>query len=254
MQIIGKVSVLFVFAMTLATIQLCGTEAQAQSSYFTSRGCVDCHGAPTVATCAGCHHHSGTIAATTNKTTSYAPGETVTVTLTSSGARSGWIGARLYNQSGAEIARSTGNQSGMGGSTVYPASLSAPAPATAGTYTWRVAYFGNEDGSGFGDVHSEKSVNVSITVAVAPAADTTVPVVSAFTLPATATSLTVPVSSLTATDNVGVTGYLINKSAAAPAASATGSIRHRLDRNCTDQRHRRCRQQHLLRLGQGCGG
>ena len=31
-----------------------------------------------------------------------------------------------------------------------------------------------------------------------------------------------PVSSLTATDNVGVTGYLINKSATAPAASAAG--------------------------------
>ncbi|OHB32603.1 MAG: hypothetical protein A2X84_01335 [Desulfuromonadaceae bacterium GWC2_58_13] len=220
MQIIGKTSVFFLFAMTLATVQFWSTEASALSSYFTSRGCIDCHSAPTVATCAGCHEHSGTLTATKNKTTSYAPGETVTITLTASGARSGWIGARLYNQNGVEIARSTGNQSGMGASTVYPATLSAPAPATAGTYTWKMAYLGNVNGTGSGDVHSEKTVNVAITVA-APA-DTTAPVVSAFTLPATATSLTVPVGSFSATDNLAVTGYLINKVATAPAAGATG--------------------------------
>ena len=220
MQSVGKTSVFFLFAMTLATCQFWSTEASALSSYFTSRGCIDCHSAPTVATCAGCHEHSGTLTATKNKTTSYAPGETVTITLTASGARSGWIGARLYNQSGIEIARSTGNQSGVGGSTTYPATLSAPAPATAGNYTWRIAYLGNLDGTGSGDVHSEKSVNVALTVA-APA-DTTAPVVSAFTLPATATSLTVPVGSFTATDNLAVTGYLINKVATAPAAGAAG--------------------------------
>jgi hypothetical protein len=47
-------------------------------------------------------------------------------------------------------------------------------------------------------------------------------VVSVFTLPATATSLTVPVTTFTATDNVGVTGYLITTSATKPLASATG--------------------------------
>ncbi|HBG04911.1 MAG TPA: filamentous hemagglutinin, partial [Geobacter sp.] len=52
--------------------------------------------------------------------------------------------------------------------------------------------------------------------------DTTVPVVGTFTLPATATSLTVPVSALTATDNVAVTGYLINQVATAPTAVAAG--------------------------------
>ncbi|OHB25365.1 MAG: hypothetical protein A2X79_06020 [Desulfuromonadaceae bacterium GWB2_53_15] len=224
MKKFSTVSAQFFFALALAAtpliaFQLNGTEAYAQSSYFTSRGCVNCHSTPVVATCAGCHQHSGTLTATKNKTTSYAPGETVTVTLSASGARTGWIGARLYSQTGAEIARSSGNQSGMGGSAIYPVVLSAPAPATAGTYTWRVAYVGNVNGTGSGDVHSEKSVNVSITVA--SAADTAAPVVS-FTLPATATSLTVPVSSLSATDNVAVTGYLVNKSATPPAASATG--------------------------------
>ncbi|HAM37096.1 MAG TPA: hypothetical protein DCP85_14355, partial [Elusimicrobia bacterium] len=53
-------------------------------------------------------------------------------------------------------------------------------------------------------------------------ADTQAPTVSAFTIPAAATSLTVPVTSLTATDNVAVTGYLLTESASAPAASATG--------------------------------
>jgi hypothetical protein len=229
MKNIRKASVQFFLALALlaaplVAFQLQGTEAMAQggtNGYFFTRGCADCHGAPTAATCAGCHEHSGTLTATKNKTTSYTPGETVTITLTSSGARSGWIGVRLYNQSGVEIARSTGNQSGMGGSAVYPAVLSAPAPATAGTYNWRIAYFGNENGDGGGDVHSEKSVTVPISVAsVAPPADTVAPVVT-FTLPATATSLTVA-SSFSATDNVSVTGYLINKIATPPAASAAG--------------------------------
>ncbi|MBT0653541.1 hypothetical protein [Geomobilimonas luticola] len=224
MKKVSKTSVQFLFAVALAAtapavFQLPGTDALAQSSYFTSRGCVDCHAAPVTATCNGCHHHGNSnLSASTNKT-SYAPGETVTVTL-NGGSRTGWIGARLYNQTGAEIARPTGNQSGMGSSTTFPAVLSAPAPATAGTYTWKMSYFGNQDGTGTGDVHAEAAVNVTFTVV--SAADTTAPVVSAFTLPATATSLTVPVSSFTATDNVAVTGYLINKVATAPLASAAG--------------------------------
>jgi len=40
--------------------------------------------------------------------------------------------------------------------------------------------------------------------------DTVTPTVTTFNLPATATSLTVPVSSFTATDNVGVTGYCVS--------------------------------------------
>ncbi|NJC87760.1 MAG: hypothetical protein FIB02_04390 [Desulfuromonas sp.] len=176
MKSISNWIMLLAVATVMAGVQLISTTtAHAQSTYFSSRGCVNCHVAPTTATCAGCHHHSGTLAATTDKA-SYVAGETVTVTMTASGARTGWIGARLYNQSGAEVARSTGNQSGMGGSTLYPAVLAAPAPVVAGTYTWKVAYFGNNDGTGTRDVHSEKSVNV--TFAVAAPADTTPPTVS----------------------------------------------------------------------------
>jgi hypothetical protein len=54
--------------------------------------------------------------------------------------------------------------------------------------------------------------------------DTTAPVVTAFTTPATSASLTVPISSFTATDAVGVTGYCINESATPPTSgSCSGS-------------------------------
>ncbi|NJC88328.1 MAG: hypothetical protein FIB02_07320, partial [Desulfuromonas sp.] len=220
MKSVNNWMMLLAFAAVMAGVQLISTTtAHAQSSYFTSRGCVNCHAAPVTATCNGCHHHgNANLSASANKT-SYTPGETVTVTLTG-GTRTGWIGARLHDQTGAEVARSTGNQSGMGGSATFPAVLSAPAPMTAGSYTWKMAYFGNQDGTGAGDVHGEATVNVSFTVAAA--ADTTAPTVGAFTLPATSTSLTVPVSSLTASDNVGVSGYLVNTSATKPLASAAG--------------------------------
>jgi len=49
-----------------------------------------------------------------------------------------------------------------------------------------------------------------------------VPTITAFTIPATATSLTVSITSLVASDNVGVTGYLLTESSGKPAASAAG--------------------------------
>ncbi|MGB9081497.1 MAG: hypothetical protein WCD00_09360, partial [Desulfuromonadaceae bacterium] len=195
MQILGKSSVLFIFAMALATFQLWSTEAQASSSYFTSQGCDGCHTAPVVASCNGCHAHgthasstkSGiNVTGTTSKTT-YAPGETVTVTITG-GYRTGWVRAVLYNQNTVELARSTGNDSGMGSSTTFPATLSAPAPTTPGTYTWKAAWYGNKYDSGSGTFgagwtpdpsnpnHGSEIVNTNSFTVVA-AADTTAPVV-----------------------------------------------------------------------------
>jgi hypothetical protein len=52
--------------------------------------------------------------------------------------------------------------------------------------------------------------------------DTILPTVTAFSVPSTASSLTVPITSFTATDNVGVTGYLVNESATKPSATAGG--------------------------------
>ncbi len=157
LKITSTASVLFFCAVVLAGFQLWGTEAQAQSNYFTSMGCVNCHMAPVVASCNGCHSH-GThptsakstinVAGTTNKA-SYAPGETVTVTMTG-GYKNGWFRATLFAPDGVtELARSTGTASGMGNSTTYPATLTAPAPTTPGTYTWVIAWYGNKyDASG----------------------------------------------------------------------------------------------------------
>jgi hypothetical protein len=52
--------------------------------------------------------------------------------------------------------------------------------------------------------------------------DTTPPTVTAFAVSATSTSLTVPISTFTATDNVGVTGYILTESATAPCAPGGG--------------------------------
>ena len=70
-----------------------------------------------------------------------------------------------------------------------------------------------------GNVTTTSAVTVTVKNT---ASDTTAPLVSAFTLPTTATSLSVTVSSFTASDAIGVTGYLITKSATKPAASSVG--------------------------------
>jgi len=56
----------------------------------------------------------------------------------------------------------------------------------------------------------------------APPPETTAPVVTSFTMPSTSSSLTVAVTSFTATDNVGVTGYLITESSTTPTAGSAG--------------------------------
>ena len=53
-------------------------------------------------------------------------------------------------------------------------------------------------------------------------ADRTAPTVVSFTIPSTSTSLTVAISSFTASDNVRVTGYMVNRSSTKPSATATG--------------------------------
>ena len=54
------------------------------------------------------------------------------------------------------------------------------------------------------------------------AIDTIAPVVTAFSIPSTSSSLTVSITTFTATDAVGVTGYLLTESSAKPAADAAG--------------------------------
>ena len=63
---------------------------------------------------------------------------------------------------------------------------------------------------------------VDVVFSAAASTDTTAPNVTDFTVPATAAQLAVPITSLSATDNVAVTGYLVNESAARPSPSAAG--------------------------------
>ena len=115
--------------------------ADARSTYYSSNGCQSCHGA--TSTCNGCHSH-GThatkskndinITGVTNKA-AYAAGEAVSVTI-SGGYKTAWVRAILYNQSMQELARSTGQ--------AFPVTLTAPAPATAGTYKYSVSWYGNK--------------------------------------------------------------------------------------------------------------
>ncbi|KAB0666917.1 DNRLRE domain-containing protein [Oryzomonas japonica] len=94
-------------------------------------------------------------------------------------------------------------------------SASAPSSFTFSAAGSKTAYAWAKDAAG--NVSAAKNSSVVITLP-----DTTAPTVGTFTMPATATSLTVAISSFTASDNVGVTGYLVTESATAPAASATG--------------------------------
>ncbi len=55
-----------------------------------------------------------------------------------------------------------------------------------------------------------------------PSTDTIPPTVTSFSIPATSTRFTISITALTATDDVGVAGYMVNESATAPAASAAG--------------------------------
>ena len=94
-------------------------------------------------------------------------------------------------------------------------SASKPASFSFAGSGARTAYAFAKDAAG--NVSAGRSAAVTITLP-----GTTAPVVSGFSLPATATSLSVPISGLTATDNVAVTGYLVSESSAKPAASAAG--------------------------------
>ncbi|MFA7009382.1 MAG: Ig-like domain-containing protein, partial [Elusimicrobiales bacterium] len=63
------------------------------------------------------------------------------------------------------------------------------------------------------------SLNDSITITLP---DVSSPTVTAFTIPAVASTLKVSIAVLTATDNIGVTGYLVNESSVRPLPGAVG--------------------------------
>lgn len=145
--------ILFLIAGLMALVLWMPSADGFESLYDAN--CTGCH-STTVKTCNGCHahgvHSSGAkddinVTGVTDKAT-YAPGETVTVTITG-GYRMGWIRAILYDQTMTELARSS-CQGGMGGCTtsVYPVTLTSTAPATPGAYIWKVSWYGNQFDAG----------------------------------------------------------------------------------------------------------
>jgi len=73
------------------------------------------------------------------------------------------------------------------------------------------------------DAAGNIGTSTSVAVLVSnPVPDTTKPVVTAFTMPSTAASLSVDITSLTATDAVGVTGYLVTETSTIPSAGTAG--------------------------------
>src|SRR2546426_975119 len=138
-------------------------QARATLTLYNSN-CVGCHSAATT-TCDGCHAHGVhsssaktdiNLGGTTDKAT-YAPGSTVKVTV-NAGYSGGWVRVVLFDQNLKELARSS-CPGGVGGCTTskFPITLTAPAPMTAGTYIWAVAWYGNNydiSGASFGSGNS----------------------------------------------------------------------------------------------------
>ncbi len=104
--------------------------------------------------------------------------------------------------------------SGWSGS--VPSSYTFSSAGTKTLYAWAKDAAGN--------ISSPKSAQVTITIPPPPPApDTSPPVVTAFSMPSTSSSLTVPVTSFAATDNVGVTGYGLSESGSTPPSGWSGS-------------------------------
>lgn len=98
------------------------------------------------------------------------------------------------------------------GSTLMIRTITGLTNGTAYTFTVRAT---NSAGS------SSESVPSNSVVPSAPA-DIVSPSISSFSIPATSTSLIVSILSFSATDNIGVTGYLLTETASTPSPSATG--------------------------------
>ena len=90
-----------------------------------------------------------------------------------------------------------------------PASYTFTSTGTKTLYAWAKDAAGN--------VSTARSATVVITLS-----DQVPPTVTAFIIPSTAGSLVVPITTFTANDNVGVTGYLLTESATAPSPAAVG--------------------------------
>jgi hypothetical protein len=152
---------------------------QATETLFYDR-CATCHDDDTP-TCGGCHQHRGTLLASSDQAV-YRPNHLVTITLSHSGGRSGWIRALLYDHTGAMVDLASGptgtGDDGLGNPVEFPVTLQANAPSIPGPYVWEAAWFGgNNAGTGHLEVRRTVSFTVEIDTGVeewpAPEAETT---------------------------------------------------------------------------------
>jgi C1A family cysteine protease len=119
-----------------------------------------------------------------------------------------------------------GTLTGTASQTVNYKSSATPVTAVPATGFKFVSWSGT---CGFANTTANPLIITNVTADCANSAsfspivtpDVTAPVVTML-LPTTSTSLTVPVATFSATDNIAVTGYLLNETATKPAASATG--------------------------------
>ncbi len=108
----------------------------------------------------------------------------------------------------------------------YQNGLLAAAMNTGYNYSWNTSAVPNGSYTLTAKAYDAANhVTTSSAVAVTvnnPVPDITAPSVTAFTTPSTSTSLSIAISSFTASDSAGVTGFQITESNAAPAAGAAG--------------------------------
>lgn len=71
-------------------------------------------------------------------------------------------------------------------------------------------------------VQGSVTINILNTVTPPPTADVTLPIVNTFTAPSTSSSITVSPITVSASDDVGVIGYLINESSTKPSSTVSG--------------------------------
>ncbi len=131
---------------------------------------------------------------------------TVSITSLVASDNVGVTGYQITESSAAPAAGATGWTASS------PSSYTFASAGTKTLYAWAKDAAGN--------VSSPRSATTTITLPAAP--DTTAPTVDTFSIPATSSSLTVPITSFTASDNVGVTGYLVTESSTKPRSDAAG--------------------------------
>lgn len=96
-----------------------------------------------------------------------------------------------------------------GWTTNAPTSYTFATPGTKTLYAWAKDAANN--------ISTSLSATTTITIA-----DAVAPIVTAFAISSTSSSLTIPITTFTATDNIGVVGYLITEASTTPSVGALG--------------------------------